>query len=168
MLNRVFTAITAVSLTACAFSPVDVPPVEKHAPKVVLSQLQGVTVEQGMDAARSALQSSGYEVGAYTPELGEVKTKPRQLQVPEWCDCGTWNGSVVQGTADSIMTVVVKPDGDSRVSVAAQHSCANIFFGRNLYGVVTVQQPVQCASRGTVEREFVQKLEAIAKVRAVK
>lgn len=167
-MKKLIISTIAIIISGCAFAPVDTPPIDKYSPKKSMLYINGATVEQGMDVARSALQSSGYEIHSFTPELGEVRTKNRLIQVPELCDCGTWNSSVVQGSADSNIVIIVKNDGDNRISLSAEHQCTNTFYGRNLYNQITVQQPLKCASRGTIEREFFEKIDAIASARKYK
>ena len=118
-----------------------------------------------MDIARSAMQSSGYEVISFVPELGEVRTKSKTVPAPAVCDCGTWNGNVITGTADSVFIINVKNQTDGKTSVKADFGCATTFAGKNLYGVTTRVESYACASRGIAENQFWEKFREIDLVR---
>jgi hypothetical protein len=155
-----------VMLGGCAFAGVDRPPVEKNVPQTVINEFPRISTGEAMDIARSALQSAGFEVIAYTPELGEVRTKARQVPTPGACDCGTWNGSVIQGTALAtyLITVDTPPPGDKAL-VKAKLTCGTTFTGRNLYGATTKVETYQCASTGQIEQQFWEKFRQINDVR---
>ena len=121
-----------------------------------------------MDIARSALQSTGYEVISFVPELGEIRTKSKPVASPGMCDCGTWNGAVVTGNAESVFIVTAKNQTDGKVGVKAGFGCATTFSGTNLYGAVTKVETFNCASRGVIEGQFWEKFREIDMVRKQK
>lgn len=162
-------ALTALAvLSGCAFSPVERVPVTKHFDSQAAIEFSGITKDAAMDIARSALQSSGYEVISFVPELGEVRTKSKIVPTPAMCDCGTWNGTVISGNAESVFVVIAKNQSDGKVAVKAGFGCATTFSGKNLYGVVTKVESYSCASRGIVEGQFWEKFREIDMVRKQK
>lgn len=154
----------AVLATACAFAPVDRP---VSAPQAKAWQVKSKDVPAMLDAAKTAFESAGYGTASITPDLGELKSKPRALAVPEFCDCGTWNGSTVGGMAQSelIATYRVQPNEEGTLQVS--HVCATAFRGRNLYGMVTRREAYACASRGQIETDLNQRIETILRARNI-
>jgi hypothetical protein len=155
----------SAALAGCAFSPVERPVATKYVDSQITHNFSGVTKDAAMDMARSALQSSGYEVISYVPELGEVITKSRLVNIPDICDCGTWNGSVVSGNADSMFIINAKDQVDGKVSVKSGFACSTTFSGKNIYGAVTRVETYICASRGVAENRFWEKFREIDMVR---
>lgn len=123
--------------TGCAFWPVDRPVAAKHTPQAKVWQVKSKDVPAVLDAAKTAFESAGYATASITPELGELKSKPRALSVPEFCDCGTWNGSVVGGMAQSELVATYRIQPNEEGTLQVNHLCATAFRGRNLYGMVT-------------------------------
>jgi hypothetical protein len=164
-----FIAIGAVLFASgCAFSPVNAPAPEKYTPLESKVEIKNLDKTQTLEVVKSALTSFGYEVVSVIPELGEVKTKNLQVQIPERCDCGTWNGNVVSGSAQSRMEVIVSNTQPTGTKAVIKHYCATEFYGRNIYGMITTQQPIVCASRGTIEKDVLDKIDRIAGARAQK
>ena len=154
-------ALSVAILSGCAFSSVDKVAPEKHTSQTVTKEYAKLTRESGMDIARSALQSTGYEIVSYLPELGEVRTKVRAIASPAMCDCGTWNGNVVTGTANSTFFINVDSLLSDKTAVKANFQCGITFTGRNLYGGVTRVETLQCASTGKLEEQFWEKFRQI-------
>ena len=157
-----------VGLAGCAFSPVEKAPITKYVDSQEVKEFSGLSKDAAMDIARSALQSTGYEVISFVPELGEIRTKTRLVATPAQCDCGTWNGNVVSGNADSVFIVTAKNQGENKVGVKAGFGCAVTFSGKNLYGAVTKVESYNCASRGVVEGQFWERFREIDMVRKQK
>lgn len=166
---KVFIALTAVlAMSGCAFSPVNVPAPDKYTSLAAKVELKNADTVQSVEIVKSALTSFGYEIASVIPELGEIKTKLLPVSIPERCDCGTWNGSIVSGTAQSRMEVIVSKNQPGGANAAIKHFCSVLFLGRNLYGMVTTQQNLECASRGTIEKEVLDKIDRIAEARKAK
>lgn len=157
----------ALLISGCAFSPVDRPIAAKHASPEKVWQVQNKNTSSVLDAVRAALESAGYEAASVTPELGELKTKVREVAIPEFCDCGTWNGGVIQGTAQSVLIATFKLQPNEEGVLKIGHRCATTFMGRNMYGAVTTQETYACASRGQTEADVNQRIEAIFKARSI-
>ncbi len=95
----------------------------------------------------------GYEVDVASNETGMVRSKPKSVPTPDFCDCGTWNASTITGTADSIL--IAKTDViQGGTSISLEHSCRTNFTGRNLFYVPTRRENYECVSKGNVEQEF--------------
>ncbi|WP_124514896.1 hypothetical protein [Acidovorax sp. FJL06] len=166
-MKRVLSLCMTVLVTGCAFSPVDKPVAAKHVSQDKLWQVKSKDTVAVLDATKVALESAGYETASTTPELGELKTKPKQLPIPEHCDCGTWNSGVVQGSAQSVLVATFKTQPNDEGALKISHGCATTFMGRNLYGAVTTQETYVCASRGQTESDVSQRIEAIFKARGI-
>lgn len=142
-------------LAGCAFSSVDRPNVEKYKPLVAAYSFPNLQKNDALDIAAAALRSIGFEVGATTPELGEVKSLARPAMVPLACDCGSWNGTQINGTADSMFSVAVANAGTENTTIRTHYACATNFKGQNLWGATTRNETYQCASTGVIERQFI-------------
>lgn len=164
-MKTIIPVLFSAVLTGCAFSPVERPPITKYVDSQAAYEFTGLTKDEAMDIARSSLQSSGYEVISFVPELGEVRTKSKLVSTPAVCDCGTWNGAVITGNADSLFIVTVKNQSDGKVSVKGDFSCNTTFSGTNIYGAVTKVETYTCASRGVAESQFWEKFREIDMVR---
>ena len=166
---RVLLGLAAVlTASGCAFSPVNAPAPEKYTPLDSKVEIKNLDKDQTIEVVKNALTSFGYEVASVIPELGEVKTKNLQVKIPERCDCGTWNGNVVTGSAQSRMEVIVSNAQPAGTKATIKHFCATEFYGRNIYGMITTQQSIVCASRGAIEKEILDKIDRIAGARAQK
>lgn len=157
----------AVLATGCAFSPVDRPAAAKHTPQAKVWQVKSKDVPAVLDAAKAAFESAGYETASITPELGELKSKPRPVAIPDLCDCGTWNGSVVGGSAQSALIATYKVQSGEEGALQINHMCGTEFRGRNLYGMVTRREAYACASRGQIETDLTQRIETILRARNI-
>lgn len=167
-MRTILTICCVALLTGCAFSPVEQVPVAKYTPTDSVNEFVKLSKDNAMDIARSAVQSSGYEVISFVSELGEIRTKSKQVPIPATCDCGTWNGNVITGSAESVFIITVKNQGNEKVSVKAGFGCATTFVGKNLYGATTKVESYACASRGTAESQFWEKFREIDMVRKQK
>lgn len=143
-----------LSLTGCAFSSVDRPNVEKFKPKITTASFPNLQKSDAMEIAGVALRSIGYEVGSATPELSEVKSVSKPAMVPQICDCGSWNGNQISGTADSMIAVTVENPGTALATLKINFVCATSFKGQNLFGATTRAETYQCASTGAIENQF--------------
>src|SRR5438067_121381 len=123
-------------LAGCAFSSVDRANPDKYQSAISSSEPLTTNPTAAMDASKSALEAIGYEVLSVSPELGSVRTKVRAVRVPDNCHCGTWNGNVVSGNANStiILKAVAQSTGGALIGIG--HSCNVNFSGRNLFGGV--------------------------------
>jgi hypothetical protein len=157
--------ICLASLVAgCAFSAVNQPSYDRYFADFPREKDVQVSLEAATSAAKSTLEAMGYEIQAVTPELGSILTKSHPVQIPAFCDCGTWNGAPVSGIADSSFKIEISArQGLSRITV--DHICGTVFNGQNLYGATTRHEVYRCASRGQVEREFWMKLDQIMEAR---
>ncbi len=113
-----------------------------------------------LEATKAAFESAGYETASITPELGELKSKPRSVAIPDICDCGTWNGTVIGGSAYK-----AQPGDEGALQIG--HFCGTEFRGRNLYGMVTRREAYACASRGQIETDLNQRIETILRARNI-
>jgi len=166
MKDHLIAVSVVLALGGCAFSGVDRPPIEKNVAQNVINEFpRSMSKDEAMDIARSALQSSGFELASFTPELAEVRTKARQVPIPAACDCGTWNGAVVQGTAMATYLITVDTPPGDKTLVKANFTCGTTFTGRNLYGATTKVETYQCASTGQMEQQFWEKFRQIYDVR---
>lgn len=161
-------AIASTATVGCAFSPVDRVAAGRYSEPEKINEFFGLTKESAMDIARSALQSSGYEVISFVTELGEVKTKTKEVLTPAICDCGSWNGTVISGSAISQFSILAKQLPDGKTSVKTSFSCSTTFVGTNLYGAATKVETYPCASRGAPENMFWEKFREIDMVRKQK
>lgn len=158
---------TALLATGCAFAPVDRPAAAKHTPQAKTWQVKSKDVPAVLDAAKAAFESAGYETASITPELGELKSKGRPVSIPDVCDCGTWNGTVIGGSAQSAVTATYKLQSTDEGILQLNHLCATQFRGRNIYGMVTRREAYACASRGQIETDLSQRIEGILRARNI-
>jgi hypothetical protein len=132
-------------LNSCAFAPVNRPDINQYSSNFSTTKSFNISVEDLTSAAKSSIEAMGYEIQSVTPELGTLRTKTRLVMIPDICDCGTWNISVISGTADSSVIIAIKPlKNENTVNIS--HYCATNFTGRNLWGAPTRKDVYQCAS----------------------
>jgi hypothetical protein len=158
-------ALFVLCVTGCAFSPVERPDLTKFSADIQHERSLTVAPSSAIAIAKSAAEAMGYEIQSVTPELGQVRTKVKAVNVPDVCDCGTWNYDDIRGTADSSLVVRVTAAG-SQSTVTLEHTCSTKFTGQNLNGATTRVEAYQCASKGIVEKEFWSTVEKIEKARA--
>lgn len=140
-------------LSACAFSPVKRPDtVEAIKPLVNSYDVSSVKAKESLEGA---LVVVGYE--PIRDGDDNVLTKARNLDVPEYCDCGTWNGKQVTGFAASVIRTNVI--GAGPVILELSHLCKVTFTGTNIYGVVTRQEQYSCASNRKMENSLLTEFE---------
>jgi hypothetical protein len=165
-MGRLLVVVMTLSLlTGCAFSPVrKVDPVQ-YLGSFVSDRPVPLGTQEALDAAKGAAEAMGYSTQSVTPELGQLRTAALQVQIPEVCDCGSWNLDPVRGTADSLLVVRVTAAAGGGSVVHVEHLCGTSFSGQNLYGATTRRDTYQCASRGLVEGRFLDTLTAIAAAR---
>jgi hypothetical protein len=140
-----------VSLSSCAFSAVKRPDLTNTNKPLVSSY--NISKDQATKNANTTLTILGYTPVADSD--GSVVTNQVAIPVPANCDCGTWNGNVVTGTAASQFKVAFS--GDARVKMDLKFSCEVTFTATNLYGVPTRSEMYQCASKGIMEQKFLSK-----------
>ncbi|HEX4496526.1 MAG TPA: hypothetical protein VIE43_12715 [Thermoanaerobaculia bacterium] len=154
---------------ACAFSSVNRVNFDRYSNQYQMEGTANLPVPAATDAAKSTLEAMGYDIQSVTPELGTILTKNVAVLTPATCDCGSWNGSPVSGTATSAFKVTVAPGPDAATSrVAIEHLCMTTFNGHNLYGATTRHEVYRCASRGGPERDFWDKFQRIMAAREAK
>jgi len=137
-------ALLTMAFQGCAFSAVRRPD-----PKPI-----ALPYDQAVEACRAAAEAIGYQIHSASPAAGIVRTSPRPVQIPELCDCGTWNMDKVTGSAFSTLIATVSAQGNDTSVVTLDNECSTTFTGRNLYGMVTRQEAYRCASKGAMERDF--------------
>lgn len=155
----------ALGLSGCAFSPVTRPALDKYAQAITPSRSFDTSTEVALKAAEAVFVDIGYTVDVATPDLGGLRSKVLSVMVPGPCDCGTWNGNEITGTASSLLQVRATPEG-SAVSVQLTHTCAVEFTGRNIYHMPTRRETYPCASTGAVERKFWDLMDRALKTRS--
>jgi S1-C subfamily serine protease len=133
----------ALLASACAFSAVERPRVTHESQQRERSF--SADTKLALDSVESTLKSMGYAVRPLTPGVLGFETDDQLVRVPEDCTCGTWNGAVITGKADSSYRVRLTPHGTS-VSIQALHVCRTRFSGRNLWGQETRVETYPCAS----------------------
>lgn len=153
-------------LAGCAFSSVTRVSPAQYAAQIKREASYSASVEQATEAAKNAIEAMGWAIQTSNPAMGVARSLVRPVTVPEVCDCGTWNGKAVAGTADSVVIVNVETaeDGLSRVKLGVE--CMVNFRGTNLYGVTTRQEAYACASRGSIESTFWETYERAMKAAA--
>lgn len=159
------TLLISTLAVGCAFSAVKRTPVDRYSSAVSREQTVSAAPAAALDVAKSSLEAMGYEIQSVTPELGQVRTKPLAVAIPDLCDCGTWNLDPVRGTADSFFTVKVSDAVSGGSTVLIEHVCGTTFSGQNLYGATTRRESYQCASRGAIEKNFWSTFEKIQQAR---
>lgn len=145
-----------LALTGCAFSSVDRPNVQQFKTRITSANFPLLQKGDALDIAGAAMRSIGFEVGSSTPELGEVKSAAKPALVPLVCDCGSWNGTQISGTADSVFSVSIERSGTSDALLKFNIACATNFKGQNLFGATTRNETYQCASTGVLEDRFLE------------
>jgi hypothetical protein len=153
---------------ACAFAPVNQVNFDRYYNQFQKEGKVDLSVAVATDAAKSTLEAMGYDIQSVTPELGTILTKNVSVLTPAVCDCGSWNGSPVNGTAASSIKVSITAEGDSTSKVAIENFCGTTFNGQNLRGATTRHEVYRCASRGGPERDFWDKFQRIIAARASK
>lgn len=151
--KRLYLAATFL-LIGCAFAPVEKPSLDKYQASISSPKTFKISMNNATKATQVTLKALGYETESITPELGLMRTKPRNIMISGNCDCGSWNGTEVSGSATSVLNIQIDPQGADSVSIKIKHSCATSFTGRNLWYVPTHRETYQCASRGNVESQF--------------
>lgn len=168
MVSKIQMSLTLILSTlafGCAFSAVNRTPADRYFGTFVREQAVSVEPAAALDIAKSSLEAMGYDIQSVTPELGQVRTKARAVSIPDLCDCGTWNLDPVRGTADSLFTVKASKAASGGSTVVIEHVCGTNFAGQNLYGATTRRETYQCASRGSIERDFWATFDKVLKAR---
>ncbi len=145
----------------CAFSPVRRPDPLLYKDSFVGSRVIPLPYERTLEACNSAAESIGFKIHSLSKEAGVVRTVPRPAQIPEVCDCGTWNMDPVRGWGEAALVATVREQGPGKSVVTLDNECGTNFTGRNLYGIVTRQEAYRCASRGHLEKTFWDMLDQI-------
>lgn len=149
-------ALTALFGSACAFSAV-------NRPKIPGQTAVEDDFEGGEDtvfaATKDVLGSMGFNVTFSDPTLRMATTNTTMVPIEDNCDCGTWNGRPVKGTADLSLSVITRgvEKGASAVAIDAIYKVK--FTGRNTYGAVTRQEFYRCRSTGRKEEDFFRRLQ---------
>ena len=141
-------------LSGCAFSPVTRPNPAQYLGQFRQQDTFSDTVENGTDAAKATIEALGWEILTTNPDLGLARSKTRKVIIPDVCDCGSWNGGTIAGTADGVLVVNLESKGQNESTVKVSLECVTNFTGRNLHGATTRQETYACASRGIVEGQF--------------
>jgi len=145
-----------VSLSSCAFSAVKRPDLANTKSPLVSSY--NLSTSEATNNASNTLTIMGY-----TPikdSDGSIVTNLVPTPIPANCDCGTWNGTVVTGTADSQFRVSFS--GGSATKMNLRFSCIATFTATNIYGVPTRSEKYECASKGVLEQKFLDKFNEYA------
>jgi hypothetical protein len=141
-------------ISGCAFSSVDRPNVNQFHNQFQQSKRLEVGKQDAIEMTKIALLSMGYEIHMADQYLGLVRTKTRNVPVPEIGDCGTWNSNIIQGAADSVLIVNIAAPSLTESDVSLDHQINTNFTGRNLYGAPTRIESYPCASKGVIENQF--------------
>ena len=141
-------------LSSCAFAPVSRPDLSKYRGQFSRLQTVPVTVEEGTRAAKETLEVMGWEVQAAVPKIGFVRSKTQTVPVPDFCDCGTWNGKAISADAEATLVVDVQPAGSGETTFELVFECILNFKGKNWYGATTRREIYACASKGYIENYF--------------
>jgi hypothetical protein len=149
-------AIFAVSLSSCAFAPVDKPGIDTISKKT--NRYYEIGYEKTADLASLAAESMGYKVGR---EMGQIRSTMKPVLIQGNCNCGTWNGTAIQGYADSVLMIDVTKLSDTKSQVTLEARFATRFQGRNLYGMVTRDETYPCASTGGLENQYFASLDRL-------
>ena len=143
-----------LSLSGCAFSAVKRPNPAQYLNQFPQSQALPLSVERSAEASKSAIEAMGWETLTVNAAIGLVRSKARPVTIPNICDCGTWNGGAVNGTADATLVVNMESTGSDSTTVRISVECVTNFAGQNLYGATTRRESYACATRGAIENEF--------------
>ena len=154
-------------LSGCAFASVNRPSIDLYNQNIVPKETIALNSSATLDIAKDALEGMGYEIQTINKDLRLVRTKPLSVIVPNVCDCGTWNGNTISGTANSMIIVKVVAASAESSTLTIEHECFVNFAGHNLYGITTRSESYQCASRGIIEKEFWYTLNRILSSRGV-
>lgn len=150
-----FALSTLIAVSGCAFSAVKRPNPGQYQSRFPLSQTISVLIPEAAEASKSSIEAMGWETLTVNAAIGIVRSKARPVVIPALCDCGTWNGSVVSGTADATLVVNLESgsaEGTTLVRLSVE--CVTNFAGQNLYGATTRRETYGCASKGGIENEF--------------
>ena len=140
-----------VSLSSCAFSAVKRPDLTSTNKPVVGSY--NLSRAQATENANSTFTILGYK--PVTDSDGSIVTNLVPTPIPANCDCGKWNGSIVSGLANTQFRVSFS--GENTVKMALKLSCVTTFTATNLYGMPTRREEYECASKGVIEQQFLDK-----------
>lgn len=161
----VFFFCLLLSLSACAFAPVNRPRIDPF-----LSMAHGVYTDlpagKAKDIVIKTIDSEGYQVyrAEKRPDGWIVTTMIKPVPIGDYfCDCGDWNGTKLSGSADSRIIVTIEQTASGTSNVAVSYTYQGLFTGRNIYGMITRQEKVPCQSTGTQERQFVDLLDALVR-----
>lgn len=147
--------------SGCAFSPVKRPDPGLYRHQIVGAKVIPLPFAATLNASKATAESIGFQIQAVSQESGVMRTTARAVQIPEVCDCGTWNLEPIRGSGYSVLIATVKEQSPGESTVTLENECGTEFTGRNLYGAVTRHEVYRCASRGQAEREFWSMLDQI-------
>lgn len=151
---RFFALAVLLLSSGCAFSPVKRPDPGLYRNQIVGAKVIPLPFAATIDACKAAAESIGFQIHTASQESGVVRTAARAVQIPDICDCGTWNLEPIRGAGYSVLIAKVKQQSSGESIVTLENECGTEFTGRNLYGAVTRHEVYRCASRGQSEREF--------------
>ena len=155
MKPKCFLVITLLFLlSSCAFAPVSRPDLSKYRGQFSRLQTFPVTVDEATRAAKETLEVMGWEVQTAVPKIGFVRSKTQTVPVPDFCDCGTWNGKEVRGDAEATLVVDLQPAASGKTEVELVIECILNFKGKIWYGATTRREIYACASKGFIENYF--------------
>lgn len=155
-------------LNACAFASVDRPDLTKYNATIVHQRTIGLSRGEALEAAKAAAQSLGFKISFFNQNMGELRSDPMSVPSAGHCDCGTWNGSQVEGSANAILKARAREVGAKQTNLWVQVLYVTNFTANNLYGMTTRRETYQCASLGTAELGFWEAIDRyLASVRGV-
>ena len=145
-----------LSLNACAFAPVNKPVVDRKK-SVVLAEFD-LSLENAKALVEKTYDIMGYQKAREEQKSGGFMLSTNDKAMPSVgnCDCGTWNGSKIQGTISSAIITALEPISAEKTIVRVMVIYATTFTARNLYGAITRQEVVKCQSTGKKESQFIE------------
>ena len=109
-----------LSLNACAFAPVNKPVVDRKK-SVVLAEFD-LSLENAKALVEKTYDIMGYQKAREEQKSGGFMLSTNDKAMPSVgnCDCGTWNGSKIQGTISSAIITALEP-----ISAEKNHCASN-------------------------------------------
>ena len=142
-----------VMLGGCAFAKVQQP--DQGLYRVRKERSFEATPSQMVQAMKRAYEKAKYSVDESGQDPSMVISKNRDIPIIQGCDCGSWNGAKVYGTANSRLVASLGLEADTNsIRVTLDHQCTTNFTGTNIYGAVTRRESYRCATTNKVESDI--------------
>ena len=147
-----FALLSSSFLSACAFAPVERPVIDQSQPKP--NRYFKMSKDDLYEVCKITAMNMGYSIDHEDPAQGLIRTGLKKIDVSGNANCGTWNGSQINGRAASALEIKVKSLAENKSMVTLDLRIAARFLGRNLYGMVTRDETYRCSSLGQLENQF--------------